>query len=72
MSMWQEDSEKLAQNLVQTLGPMRARHVALQYGWIEVAQHIKQSEGRAWPHADWPDDQPTLMARTNQSAPGRI
>ena len=33
---------KLADNLIETVGPQRALHAARQYGWIDVAKLISQ------------------------------
>ena len=42
--MRDKDCRELARNLVETLGPLRAAHVAAQYGWREVELQIDQDQ----------------------------
>ncbi len=36
------ECRNLARNLVETVGPQRALHAAIQYGWIDVANVINR------------------------------
>ena len=42
--MRDKDCRDLARNLVETLGPLRAAHVAAQYGWRDVELQIDQDQ----------------------------
>ena len=42
--MRDKDCRELARNLVETLGPLRAAHVAAQYGWRDVQMQIDQDQ----------------------------
>ena len=40
MTTREEECRELAENLITSLGPLRAAHVARQYGWRDVAGEI--------------------------------